>query len=284
MVSGVYEIVNKVENKRYIGSTERDLRKRWLSHRGLLKRGCHHSYVLQEKWNYYGEDAFEFNVIHRVPHEYAKRLEQWYLDHYPGEYNVSRSTEGRANFKLSKEECFGIIDDYLTKEFTQRELSSKYKASEYTIGRVLSGRSYLKYKPDAFKIQKCIEIANSIKNGDNMRKLDMNAIGRLRFLIENGAPIKQTAVVFNVSTSQIHNYRKKEYYGTHPIIDHNLLNKIKKNNKVRSIVKFSSEGVEIGRFKNAKIAAKHANINYYRMLRYISENLNDTDGFNWQRI
>lgn len=60
--SGIYEIVNTVNGKRYIGSATR-LRKRFASHRCYLRKGMHHSQPLQKAWDKYGEAAFIFAPI-----------------------------------------------------------------------------------------------------------------------------------------------------------------------------------------------------------------------------
>ena len=59
---GIYEILNTVNGKRYIGSAHK-LGRRWKDHQYSLRRGDHHSKALQRAWNKYGEKAFRFLVI-----------------------------------------------------------------------------------------------------------------------------------------------------------------------------------------------------------------------------
>lgn len=91
---GIYEIVNKTNGKRYIGSTEQSFTIRWRNHRSLLRANRHHSRHLQNAWNKYGEDSFEFRVLERNPGPeiyYFDNItrEQWYLDNESCEYNMS---------------------------------------------------------------------------------------------------------------------------------------------------------------------------------------------------
>jgi group I intron endonuclease len=58
-ISGVYFIKNKVTNKCYVGSSI-NIYRRWTTHRRELARGKHHSAYLQNSYNKYGKDAFEF--------------------------------------------------------------------------------------------------------------------------------------------------------------------------------------------------------------------------------
>lgn len=48
--SGVYQIRNVIDNKRYVGSSI-NLYKRWRTHKWMLRKGIHHSIYLQNTWN-----------------------------------------------------------------------------------------------------------------------------------------------------------------------------------------------------------------------------------------
>lgn len=55
----IYQIINKIDGKRYVGQTI-DLQKRKQSHFSELKRNCHPNYLLQDAWNKWGEENFMF--------------------------------------------------------------------------------------------------------------------------------------------------------------------------------------------------------------------------------
>jgi group I intron endonuclease len=73
----VYAIRNTVNNRAYIGSTS-NYKSRWHTHRSTLRRGVHHSFILQKAWNKYGEAAFSFDLLVVCPKdqriEYETRL------------------------------------------------------------------------------------------------------------------------------------------------------------------------------------------------------------------
>ncbi len=80
--SGVYEILNTQNNKRYIGSTVNFIKRR-REHYGLLRQKRHFNIKLQNAWDKYGEDIFEFNVIECVADvEKLVEREQFYMDLY----------------------------------------------------------------------------------------------------------------------------------------------------------------------------------------------------------
>lgn len=79
MGAGIYEIVNAVTGKRYVGSTFH-LGRRFLQHRGLLRRNLHDNAYLQSAWNKYGEQAFSYRVLAILERGDAVATEQRLLD------------------------------------------------------------------------------------------------------------------------------------------------------------------------------------------------------------
>lgn len=79
--SGVYEILSKVDGKRYIGSSA-NLRKRWLIHRKKLRIGKHPNEYLQETWNVHGARNLVFKVLEKCPESQLIEREQAWIDHY----------------------------------------------------------------------------------------------------------------------------------------------------------------------------------------------------------
>lgn len=91
MKSGIYEIKNKHNGHRYIGSSL-NIDRRWHDHKHLLTCGNHHSSYLQNAWNKYGEDAFEFSIIELCFPWVLTSREQYFFKTYHPEYNVSKDT------------------------------------------------------------------------------------------------------------------------------------------------------------------------------------------------
>lgn len=85
---GIYEIINRVNNKKYIGSSA-NIIARWGNHISLLNNNSHHSYKLQEDWNTYGINNFSFCIIHITSNKnHLLSLEQEYLDNEPSFSNL----------------------------------------------------------------------------------------------------------------------------------------------------------------------------------------------------
>lgn len=77
--SGIYQIVNTVNGKVYVGRS-RNIEQRFGYHRHFLREGRHDNQHLQKSWNRYGADAFKFMVVESVPVELLQTKEQTWLD------------------------------------------------------------------------------------------------------------------------------------------------------------------------------------------------------------
>lgn len=99
--TGVYEIKNIINSKKYIGSTTMSFSKRLEHHRCLLRNGTHKNKHLQRAWDKYGEDNFEFNILEVVDKCCTLTVEQTYLDDCKDCYNINPLATGTPD--MSKE-------------------------------------------------------------------------------------------------------------------------------------------------------------------------------------
>ena len=98
MTCGIYFISNKVNNKIYVGQSV-NIERRWKQHKRELKNNIHENGRLQNAWNKYGEENFEFSICSECKEEQLNTLEQYYI--FPLEtyipnigYNISIGGEG----------------------------------------------------------------------------------------------------------------------------------------------------------------------------------------------
>lgn len=116
-VSGIYKIVNKVNGKYYVGSTN-NFRTRLKAHFRKLENKKHHSWKLQKEWCEYGKRCFYFSILEIVPIVELQCREQCYLNvcktDETNNYNISfdssapwrgktLSVEHRLNLRKSLE-------------------------------------------------------------------------------------------------------------------------------------------------------------------------------------
>ena len=81
MQSGVYVILNRVNGKRYVGSSV-SVKYRINGHRIDLERGVHYNTHLQSSWDKYGKDSFKFTPLVFVERNALESIEQSYIDHF----------------------------------------------------------------------------------------------------------------------------------------------------------------------------------------------------------
>jgi len=82
---GIYQIVNNINNKVYIGSTLKSFKYRFKSHIYLLKRNKYENPILQNAWNKYGDDKFTFKIIesfNNISSEKLLKLEEHHINQY----------------------------------------------------------------------------------------------------------------------------------------------------------------------------------------------------------
>lgn len=81
VVSGIYCIKNIINDKVYIGSSK-DIYKRWIQHKNSLSLNKHHCIHLQNAWNLYGEDKFEFKILEVCSEDSLFNKEQDWYDYF----------------------------------------------------------------------------------------------------------------------------------------------------------------------------------------------------------
>lgn len=118
----VYEIVNLINNHRYIGSSLNGLEWRKKKHLNELRRNNHHNRHLQSAYNLYGENVFRFNVVEEVEDKsiLAEKEQEW-IDKSKPEYNVMRDIKSHIGIKRSKETC-----EKISKSLTGKPLSKEH--------------------------------------------------------------------------------------------------------------------------------------------------------------
>lgn len=116
--SVIYKITNKINNKFYIGSAVQfNLRKN--AHLSYLKKEKHPNKHLQNSFNKYGIENFEFTIIEYVENKYNLiEKEQYYIDILKPDYNICKIAGS----------CLGI----------KRRQETKDKISNSNKGRIIS--------------------------------------------------------------------------------------------------------------------------------------------------
>ena len=112
--SGIYEILNKINNKRYIGQSVH-IRSRLLHHISMLNKNEHQNKHLQCSWNKYGEECFKFNVLEYCSIDELDNKEDYYIAKYQSnnnQYGFNYRVDNKTNrgLKWSDEQREKMMD------------------------------------------------------------------------------------------------------------------------------------------------------------------------------
>ncbi len=165
---GVYKIVNKLNNKIYIGSSE-DILRRWSRHKSLLLHNKHTNRHMQNDFNKLKsslsesenpiDTILEFSFL-EFEDDKKKRddIEQKYLDQYFDNYKNCYNHMSKVIY------TYGSKDYFKSEEFKKRasEKSKVYYSNPENRKKASERMKIIQNEPE-FKIKQCIrnkEIAN----------------------------------------------------------------------------------------------------------------------------
>ena len=145
----IYAISNVYNEKMYIGQTK-NIEKRWYKHTSDLKNRKHHSKSLQDDWDKYGEEGFEFIIFgdfenyNEIEIKLIKEfnaINQGYNSQEGGESPPILKDEDNFNCTHSNETVDRIIYDLKYTNLSFLEIAKKYGYKDATnIGRINNGK------------------------------------------------------------------------------------------------------------------------------------------------
>lgn len=162
IIKGIYKITNKINNKVYIGKSK-NIKKRHSEHRNELRKNEHVNNYLQNAWNKYGEENFEFSILEEC--ETDKDLndrEIFFIKEYKSHmrdcgYNLSTGGEGGSlseetknkirNTNRGKGTNLSYVDIKNIKLslaccIDRKEIIKKYNISKAVVDQIAMGKSF----------------------------------------------------------------------------------------------------------------------------------------------
>lgn len=132
--TGIYQILNTINGKVYVGSSKW-IEQRWRSHLSLLRKDKHHSKHMQNAWNLYGEDAFQWIVLEECFIDDLAKKEQSHIDGLgvcdrEVGYNTSPIANSQQGHKWTDEQRDGARDRMNTRYEKQEEREKTGAASK----------------------------------------------------------------------------------------------------------------------------------------------------------
>ena len=142
----IYEIVNKTNNKKYIGKTK-SFKARKNRHLYELRHDRHHCLHLQRAWNKYGENNFIFNIIYsELNEEEARKIEEELINsNYDNLYNISKCSDGGdlISYHPCKDEIIEKMSVSIKKRYEEHpELKEEYSKRFSGEGNPMYGKHH----------------------------------------------------------------------------------------------------------------------------------------------
>ena len=206
---GIYGIRNLINDKIYVGKTGMNFGDRWDSHRSLLNNNKHDNPHLQNAWNKYKPENFEFIVLEDCNVDELSDREKYYIKLYKElglAYNIHDG--GDEGYNLGK---------HLAEE-TKRKIGEKNringlgrKASDDTRAKMSETHTGMKYAPMSEEGRKNIQQAQQKYYEQNPKKLCVDDVVEIRRLRQDGMSYSAIARQYNVTPQCINdicNYKR----------------------------------------------------------------------------
>lgn len=167
MLSGIYEIRNKIDNKVYVGSSK-DIKVRLLAHKNMLKRNKHANIHLQNAWNKFGKNNFDFNMLCYYDVANLIQMEQRFID-------INNSCDQKYGYNIVP-----FADRRELSEETKRKIGDKHRGKIMSIEsrRLMSlSRKGKKHTPESIKKMKDAAEGRMASN-ETRKKISITSKGR----------------------------------------------------------------------------------------------------------
>lgn len=96
-ICGIYCIENMINNKKYVGQSI-NINARWESHISTLNNNHHYNSHLQQSWNKYGSESFEFHIIEICDKSLLNEREIYWIEKFDSLENGYNATSGGDSF------------------------------------------------------------------------------------------------------------------------------------------------------------------------------------------
>lgn len=137
MGCGIYQIKNKLNNKVYIGSST-NVKNRLYKHLWLLKKNKHDNTHLQNSFNEYGEDYFDFSLVEYCDYNDLVIRENYYINFFSScngmyGYNLALVNEFRRN----------TYNDEVKIKLSKFNLNKNGNISKFSLTNILTNEEYI---------------------------------------------------------------------------------------------------------------------------------------------
>jgi hypothetical protein len=166
-ISGIY-IINNLKNKKFYIGSSKNLYDRLHQHFHNLKYKKHHSNHLQNSYNKYGEDAFNYSILELCNVENLEEREQYWIDFLKPVYNKRLDSTRNIGLKCTEK----------TKSKISTTLKDKYKNNEIQTYK----QDHAKVQTYLYDISSCMFVESFDCIADSLRFVGINKTASVKSL------------------------------------------------------------------------------------------------------
>lgn len=200
----IYEIVNTVNSKRYIGYTI-DPTRRWKVHRSIVNKKKHNTFAIHKAMTKHGMENFSMNVIYcSTDKDHCLKFAEPYFI----KYFSSKITDNGYNLTDGGESNYGWVPSEETRKIWKLQRIGKRLSDEHKLklliantGRRKSAETRAKLKENALKFG-----FKPIMTTEMLEKKRLNQIGKP---IHSEERKQQLSIIFT-ENNPMHNAETKE--------------------------------------------------------------------------
>jgi len=276
MKSGVYKIINIINNRVYVGMSN-DIERRIKWHKSRLKYKNHNNPILQRAYDKYGEKNFIFEVI-----EYCSQEKLFEREHYwctflnsnnkKFGYNIA-ITNIEGNSSMCKESREQGIKVRKSKYESWHSEETKKKISQAKIGKKMSDEARAnmsKNAPHKKLSKEHIKILSNIRS-KTIYQYDLES----GVLIKEWNKVRDAAIILNICEDALSQAARKNRMSDGYLWSYSKLEKLEYKTKLDKPIILINRENSILEFKNIKKTREYLNVP-------ISYNISNSIKYGWR--
>lgn len=207
----IYKIVCTINNKFYVGRAV-NFKKRMCIHKSRLRNNKHVNKHLQNLWNKYGEENFQFLILESCERKEVCDREQYYLDLCIGTencVNISKSSNNNtsSNSLETRMKISASNKGKKLSDSTKSLLSIRHKGKKLSVetkDRIKLARAKQVMIPHDKETKEKISKSNSGER-NSQAKLTWEIVRQIRFQHSIGVRQVELMKIYNISSTCVSN-------------------------------------------------------------------------------
>lgn len=234
----IYSATNIINNKRYIGQTTRELKRRRNEHITQANSGS--DLAIHQAIRKYGEDNFEWSIIDQAYNqEELDNKEIYWIDFYDtygkngynmalgGQFNLSDNSDEMSEMRGGRPFLiFDLDGNFVRETISQTEFADEIGVSPKTVNHVLMGRKnstkgYVLLFKDEFSDKKLKYKINKSRNREFyvFRKNNLDLVGKWdnREQCQRDINVRRSTITRNLDSNNMGSRNKYLFYYSNSI-------------------------------------------------------------------